>query len=89
MIMTTHYLLIGTEFDVLYMLMEYNQFVLYTIICSYFSYQSYSIMGRVKQIKKISNYLLAGNILYLSGFLMYFLVEQFDNKDVYDCRNGL
>mmetsp|Transcript_15056 Transcript_15056/g.15059 ORF Transcript_15056/g.15059 Transcript_15056/m.15059 type:complete len:134 (-) Transcript_15056:6-407(-) len=87
--MTTHYLIVGDDYNILYMLMEYMQFVFYTSICYYFSFQVYSLVGHLSRIDRLGSCLLGCNFLYLSGCALYFVIEQFNDKDIYSCRTGL
>lgn len=87
--MFVHYVVIGPEFNILYMLMEYLQFVLDTIIFFYFAFEATKVHQSPGFYKRFIKPLLVFNILYLTGFAVYFIVGNIKSEDVYSCQNGI
>lgn len=85
--MVTHYLVLGAEYNVLFMLMSYFQLVLETIVFYYFASET----GKLFDSRIYKNYakpLVAAHFAILTGFAVFFVVEN-NKTQIYDCTNPI
>ena len=77
----------GKISPVLHLLFDYSQFLLFTCIFYYFTLHTFQIMGRIHAIRITVYVLTTINLLYLSGFTVYFSIQMTADPDGSYCKS--
>ena len=87
--MTIHYILIGSDFDPLFLLQEYFMTVQYSLVFYYFVSQLCDAFTILTKFYKIKVPLIIINGLMLIGFALYVGINAGLGKALYNCNNGI
>ena len=84
--MILHYILVGPEYNIIFLIQEYLLLVQFSLVFYYFIAQ---LAQNMFFIKKFKTPLFIMNILMLLGFIIYYLVNHILNRPIYNCNNGI
>lgn len=89
--MSAHYIAPWDKVSILFMLQEYTQLVLFTMVARFFILQAAYAMRQPTVFRRLTQVLLGFVLLCATGLAVSLLVQQLqsDGNDAYSCRNEI